>query len=628
MSSPDINGMMDNSKELDRLRKELEEVLIEINKMHKKLQTTPEVVEKPGDNSLARLKMLYTQAKELSDSELTVSNQLLVQLDALMPSGPPGQQRRRIEGNEQKKKRMKADSDISRPTTSVRNHLDALASLKGEQVAARVTQENAEKDEWFVVKVIHFDRETREFEVLDEEPGDDEEGGGQRKYKLPWSHIIPFPKRNDPSGAQDFPIGKQVLAVYPSTTALYKATVVQPRKFSCCGSYVLEFDDDEEEDGSLPQRIVPFHRVVGLPEGHRQYPMQLLVYFQGYFHIFEKSSNYANEGVRLRVNYPGHAEYIENMIFGTAQMDGAILVVSSADSPMSQMKEHILLAKEVGLGFRVPSMVFWNKQEQIDNEEFLELVELEVPKLLSSYEFPGDDVPIVSGFALLALDALMVNPNIKRGENQWVDRIYDLMDPVDSYIPIFQRQKDLSFFFAIEDVFSITRRRTVATGRVERGRIKVGDNAAIVGLRETRTITVTGVKMFQKILDEALAGDNAGLLLRGIQKVDVQRGMVLAKLGMITPHTKFVAIVYLLKKEEGGRHSPFLARYRPQVYMRTTDVAGRMASIMNDKDEESKMVMPGDHVKMVVKLIMPAACEQGMRFAIREGGKTVGAGII
>ncbi|KAI8018785.1 hypothetical protein LOK49_LG04G03602 [Camellia lanceoleosa] len=269
MSSPDINGMMDNSKELDRLRKEQEDVLIEINKMHKKLQTTPEVVEKPGDNSLARLKMLYTQAKELSDSELTVSSQLLVQLDALMPSGPPGQQRRRIEGNEQKKKRMKADSDISRPTPSVRNHLDALASLKGEQVAARVTQENAEKDEWFVVKVIHFDRETREFEVLDEEPGDDEEGGGQRKYKLPWSHIIPFPKRNDPSGAQDFPTGKQVLAVYPSTTALYKATVVQPRKRKA-DDYVLEFDDDEEEDGSLPQRIVPFHRVVGLPEGHRQ----------------------------------------------------------------------------------------------------------------------------------------------------------------------------------------------------------------------------------------------------------------------------------------------------------------------------------------------------------------------
>uniref|UniRef100_A0A5B6YKS0 SGF29 C-terminal domain-containing protein n=2 Tax=Davidia involucrata TaxID=16924 RepID=A0A5B6YKS0_DAVIN len=269
MSSPDIAAILDNSKDLDRLRKEQEEVLLEINKMHKKLQSTPEMVEKPGDNSLSRLKMLYTQAKELSESEENVSNQLLGQLNALMPSGPPGQQRRRIEGNEQKKKRMKSDSDISRLSPSVRNQLDALASLKGEQVAARVTQEDAEKDEWFVVKVIHFDREMREFEVLDEEPGDDEEGGGQRKYKLAVSHIIPFPKQNDPSGAQDFPPGRHVLAVYPGTTALYKATVVHARKRKT-DAYVLEFDDDEEEDGSLPQRFVPFYRVVGLPEGHRQ----------------------------------------------------------------------------------------------------------------------------------------------------------------------------------------------------------------------------------------------------------------------------------------------------------------------------------------------------------------------
>ncbi|KAL7232664.1 hypothetical protein ACSBR2_010638 [Camellia fascicularis] len=236
MSSPDIAVILETSKELDRLRKEEEDVLFEINKMHKKLQSTPEVVEKPGDNSLLRLKMLYTQAKELSESEVNISNQLLVQLDALIPSGPR-QQRRRIgvcknlEGNEQKKKRMKADSDIPRLSPSMRNQLDALASLKGEQVAARVTQENAEKDEWFVVKVIHFDRETKEFEVLDEEPGDDEEGGGgPRKYKLPVSHIIPFPKQNDSTSAQDFPTGKQVLAVYPGTTALYRATVVQPRK--------------------------------------------------------------------------------------------------------------------------------------------------------------------------------------------------------------------------------------------------------------------------------------------------------------------------------------------------------------------------------------------------------------
>ncbi|KAI3768808.1 hypothetical protein L2E82_19643 [Cichorium intybus] len=268
MSSPDIPGMLDQSKELDRLRKEQEDVLIEINKMHKKLQSTPEVVEKPGDNSLSKLKMLYIQAKELSESEVAVSSQLLLQLDALIPSGPPGQQRRRMEGNEQKKKRMKADPDVPRLSPSLRNHLEHLASLKGEQVAARVTQEDADKDEWFIVKVIHFDRETREFEVLDEEPGDDEEPAGQRKYKLPMSHIIPFPKRNDPSTAQDFPPGKHVLAVYPGTTALYKATVVNTRKRKT-DDYVLEFDDDEE-DGSLPQRHVPFHKVVTLPEGHRQ----------------------------------------------------------------------------------------------------------------------------------------------------------------------------------------------------------------------------------------------------------------------------------------------------------------------------------------------------------------------
>ncbi|KAL8233942.1 hypothetical protein R6Q59_020042 [Mikania micrantha] len=268
MSSPDVAGILDQSKELDRLRKDQEEILLEINKMHKKLQSTPEVVEKPGDNSLSRLKMLYIQAKELSESEVAVSSQLLIQLDALIPSGPLGQQRRRMEGNEQKKKRMKADADVPRLSPSLRNHLDHLANLKGEQVAARVTQEDADKDEWFIVKVIHFDRETREFEVLDEEPGDDEEPAGQRKYKLPMSHIIPFPKQNDPSTAQDFPPGKHVLAVYPGTTALYKATVVNTRKRKT-DDYVLEFDDDEE-DGSLPQRLVPFHRVVTLPEGHRQ----------------------------------------------------------------------------------------------------------------------------------------------------------------------------------------------------------------------------------------------------------------------------------------------------------------------------------------------------------------------
>jgi elongation factor Tu len=306
-------------------------------------------------------------------------------------------------------------------------------------------------------------------------------------------------------------------------------------------------------------------------------------------------------------------------------MDGAILVVSGADGPMPQTKEHILLAKQVG----VPSVVvFLNKQDQVDDEELLELVDLEVRELLSSYEFPGDDIPIVSGSALLALEALMANPTLKRGDNKWVDKIYQLMDEVDKYIPIPQRQTDLPFLLAIEDVFSITGRGTVATGRIERGLVKVGDVVDLVGLRNTRSTTVTGVEMFQKILDDAMAGDNVGLLLRGVQKDDIQRGMVLAKPGTITPHSKFSAIVYVLKKEEGGRHSPFFAGYRPQFYMRTTDVTGKVTSIMNDKDEESKMVMPGDRVKMVVELIVPVAIEQGMRFAIREGGKTVGAGVI
>jgi elongation factor Tu len=273
-------------------------------------------------------------------------------------------------------------------------------------------------------------------------------------------------------------------------------------------------------------------------------------------------------------------------------------------------------------------VVFLNKQDQVDDEELLQLVELEVRELLSSYEFPGDDIPIISGSALLALEALMANPTIKRGENQWVDKIFDLMDAVDSYIPIPQRQVDLPFLLAIEDVFSITGRGTVATGRIERGTVKIGDTVDIVGLRETRTTTVTGVEMFQKILDDAMAGDNVGLLLRGIQKADIQRGMVLSKPGAITPHSKFTAIVYVLKKEEGGRHSPFFVGYRPQFYMRTTDVTGKVTAIMNEKDEETKMVMPGDRVKMDVELIMAIACEPGMRFAIREGGKTVGAGVI
>lgn len=329
------------------------------------------------------------------------------------------------------------------------------------------------------------------------------------------------------------------------------------------------------------------------------------------------------------VDCPGHADYVKNMITGAAQMDGAILVVSGADGPMPQTKEHILLAKQVG----VPNMVvFLNKQDQVDDEELLELVELEMRELLTSYEFPGDDVPIISGSALLALgkltEAIGKNQHVKRGEDKWVDKIYDLMDAVDSYIPIPQRQTDLPFLMAVEDVFSITGRGTVATGRVERGTIKVGEVVEIVGLRETRSTTVTGLEMFQKSLDEALAGDNCGMLLRGIQKENIQRGMVLAKPGTILPHEKFEASVYILKKEEGGRHSPFFCGYKPQFYMRTTDVTGSVVEAQNDKEEETKMVMPGDRVKLTIQLIMPVACEQKMRFAIREGGKTVGAGVI
>jgi elongation factor Tu len=327
------------------------------------------------------------------------------------------------------------------------------------------------------------------------------------------------------------------------------------------------------------------------------------------------------------VDCPGHADYVKNMITGAAQMDGAILVVSGADGPMPQTKEHILLAKQVG----VPNMVvFMNKQDQVDDEELLDLVEMEIRELLSSYEFPGDDIPIVSGSALLALEALMKpeNKNIKRGDDEWVDKIFELMDNVDEYIPVPQRMTELPFLMAIEDVFSITGRGTVATGRVERGVVKLGDVVEIVGLRETRSTTVTGLEMFQKLLDEAMAGDNVGVLLRGIQKVDIQRGMVLAKPGTIKGHKTFEASVYVLKKEEGGRHSPFFKGYKPQFYMRTTDCTGGILSIQTDQGEEANMVVPGDRVKLTIELINEVACEEKMRFAIREGGKTVGAGVI
>jgi elongation factor Tu len=335
---------------------------------------------------------------------------------------------------------------------------------------------------------------------------------------------------------------------------------------------------------------------------------------------------YETEGRHYaHVDCPGHADYVKNMITGAAQMDGAILVVSAADGPMPQTREHILLAKQVG----VPNLVvFLNKQDMVDDEELLELVELEVRELLSSYDFDGDNIPIVAGSALQAVEKMTKEPKTRKGEDQWVDKIYDLMDQVDSYIPTPEREIDKPFLMAVEDVFSITGRGTVATGRIERGKVKVGETVALVGIKDTRTTTVTGVEMFQKSLDEGMAGDNVGLLLRGIQKEDVQRGMVLAKPGSITPHTKFESEVYILKKEEGGRHTPFFSGYRPQFYVRTTDVTGTIDAFTADDGTTAEMVMPGDRIKMTVELICPIAIEQGMRFAIREGGRTVGAGVV
>ncbi|MEM8721157.1 MAG: elongation factor Tu [Cyanobacteria bacterium P01_G01_bin.39] len=325
------------------------------------------------------------------------------------------------------------------------------------------------------------------------------------------------------------------------------------------------------------------------------------------------------------VDCPGHADYVKNMITGAAQMDGGILVVSAADGPMPQTREHILLAKQVG----VPSLVvFMNKEDQVDDEELLELVELEIRELLSEYDFPGDDIPIVSGSALKAVEALTSKPDTKKGDDPWVDKIYALMEQVDSYIPTPEREVDKPFLMAVEDVFSITGRGTVATGRIERGVVKVGETIEIVGIRDTRSTTVTGVEMFQKTLDEGLAGDNVGVLLRGVQKEDIERGMVLAKPGSITPHTEFEGEVYVLTKEEGGRHTPFFKNYRPQFYVRTTDVTGTITDYTADDGSAVEMVMPGDRIKMNVELINPIAIEQGMRFAIREGGRTIGAGVV
>ncbi len=316
------------------------------------------------------------------------------------------------------------------------------------------------------------------------------------------------------------------------------------------------------------------------------------------------------------VDCPGHADYVKNMITGAAQMDGAILVVSSADGPMPQTREHILLARQVGVPYIV---VFMNKVDQVDDEELLDLVEMEIRELLSDYEFPGDDIPIIRGTALGVLESDSTDPNAPE-----YACIHELMDAVDEYIPTPERKADQPFLMPVEDVFSITGRGTVATGRVERGQVKMGEEVEIVGLMDApRKTVVTGIEMFRKLLDYAEAGDNIGTLLRGIQKTEIERGQVIAKPGSIHPHTKFKGQVYVLKKEEGGRHTPFFNNYRPQFYFRTTDVTGVISL-----PEGTEMCMPGDNVDMDVALITPIAIEKGLRFAIREGGRTVGSGVV
>ena len=316
------------------------------------------------------------------------------------------------------------------------------------------------------------------------------------------------------------------------------------------------------------------------------------------------------------VDCPGHADYVKNMITGAAQMDGSILVVSAADGPMPQTREHILLSRQVGVPYII---VFLNKADMVDDAELMELVEMEVRELLTEYEFPGDDTPIISGSALKALEC-----GCGKRDCEWCGKIWDLMDQVDSYIPTPERDIEKPFLMPVEDVFTITGRGTVATGRVDRGTIKVGEEVEIVGMTEAPKKTVcTGVEMFRKLLDQAQAGDNIGALLRGVERKDIERGQVLAKPGSINPHTKFEAQIYVLNKEEGGRHTPFFQGYRPQFYFRTTDVTG-----VCTLPAGTEMVMPGDHIKFDVELITPIAMEEGLRFAIREGGRTVGAGVV
>jgi len=355
----------------------------------------------------------------------------------------------------------------------------------------------------------------------------------------------------------------------------------------------------------------PYDRIDSAPE-ERARGVTINIYHAEYQ---TESRHYAH------VDCPGHADYIKNMITGAAQMDGAILVVAATDGPMPQTREHILLARQVN----VPAIVvFMNKVDMVDDEELLDLVELEVRELLSKYGFPGDDIPVIRGSGLQVVEAADSEDWSKGTSNRWIKAIWDLMDAVDSYIPLPQRELDKPFLMAVEDVFTITGRGTVATGRVERGVLKTGEEVEIIGFRdETRKTVVTSIEMFRKILDTAEAGDNVGLLLRGVDRDDVERGMVIAKPGSIKPHKHFKAEVYVLRKEEGGRHTPFVTGYRPQFYFRTTDVTGEIKL-----PSGVEMVMPGDNVNMEVMLVSPVAIESGLRFAIREGGRTVGAGVV
>jgi elongation factor Tu len=360
-------------------------------------------------------------------------------------------------------------------------------------------------------------------------------------------------------------------------------------------------------DKGFGTKYVPYDEVAKASESQgRRDATKILTIATSHVEYETAARHYAH------VDCPGHADYVKNMITGAAQMDGAILVVSAADGPMPQTREHILLARQVG----VPAIVVYlNKVDQVDDEELLELVELEVRELLSSYDYPGDDIPVISGTALGALE----DKDAATGH----DSILRLMAAVDEYIPQPDRPKDLPFLMPIEDVFSISGRGTVVTGRIERGIVKVGEEVEIVGLKDTTKTVVTGVEMFRKLLDSGEAGDNVGCLLRGVAREDVERGQVLAKPGSITPHTKFMAEAYILTKEEGGRHTPFFSNYRPQFYFRTTDVTGVVTL-----PEGTEMVMPGDNIEMSVELIAPIAMDEGLRFAIREGGRTVGAGVV